>query len=115
MSLALKLNIRAKGENQLESLSAERPGVPGRKQAFVTARSRRVSDVGAELVLLDSVLVKPAEALREVPAQGDGEDVDEAEQSERVEQHHGVLQEGQGCEDNARRRHQHGDRQQTHL
>lgn len=56
-----------------------------------------MSHAGATLVLLDSVLVKPAETLREVPAQGDGEDVDEAEQSERVQQHHGVLQEGQSC------------------
>lgn len=56
-----------------------------------------MSHAGATLVLLDSVLVKPAETLCEVPAQGDGEDVDEAEQSERVQQHHSVLQEGQSC------------------
>lgn len=69
-----------------------------------------MSDVRAKLVLLDSVLVKPAETLCEVPAQRDGEDVDEAEQSEGVEQHHGVLQEGQSCVDNTRRIHQHSDR-----
>lgn len=44
---------------------------------------------------LDPVLVKPAEAFGEVPAQRDGEDVEEGEQSEGVEQHHRVLQEGQ--------------------
>lgn len=45
-------------------------------------------------VLLHSVLVKPAEALGKVPAQGDGENVEEDEQSEGVEQRHRVLQEG---------------------
>lgn len=55
--------------------------------------------MGAQLVLLDSVLVKPAESLREVPAQRDGEDVDEGEQSEGVQQNHCVLQEGQSCVD----------------
>lgn len=54
---------------------------------------------GADPVLLDSVLVKPAETLCEVPAQRDGEDVDEAEKSEGVEQNHRVLQEGQSCVD----------------
>lgn len=45
--------------------------------------------------LLDSVLVKPAEALGKVPAQRDREDVEEDEQSEGVEQRRRVLQEGQ--------------------
>lgn len=45
----------------------------------------------AEPALLDSVLVKPAETLRKVPAQADGEDVHEDEQSEGVEQRHRVL------------------------
>lgn len=58
------------------------------------AWSQLVSNFREKLVLLDAVLVKPAETLSEVPAQRDGEDVDEAEQSEGVEQHHGVLQEG---------------------
>lgn len=44
--------------------------------------------------LLHSVLIEPAEAFSEVPAQCDGENVDESEQSERVEQNHRVLQEG---------------------
>lgn len=45
----------------------------------------------AEPALLDSVLVKPAETLRKVPAQADGEDVHEDKQSEGVEQRHCVL------------------------
>ncbi len=53
-----------------------------------------MSNVRAKLVLLDSVLVKPAETPREIPSQRDGKDVNEAEQSEGVEQHHSVLQEG---------------------
>lgn len=55
--------------------------------------SRLVSNLRDRAVLLDSELVKPAEALSEVPAQRDGEDINEYEQSERVEQHHRVLQE----------------------
>lgn len=54
-----------------------------------------MSDPEHQLLLLDSVLVEPAQALGEVPAQGDGEDVEEGEQSEGVEQHHRALQEGQ--------------------
>lgn len=46
-------------------------------------------------LLLDSVLVEPAETSREVPAQRDGQDVDEAQQSEGVQQHHRVGQEGE--------------------
>lgn len=53
-----------------------------------------MSDIRDKRVLLDSVLVKPAEASSEVPAQTDGEDIDEAEQGEGVEQHYCVLQEG---------------------
>lgn len=52
-----------------------------------------------KLRLLDSVLIEPAEALGEVPAQRHGQDVDQAEQSEGVEQHGRVRQEGQSCED----------------
>lgn len=59
-----------------------------------------MSNIRDKPLLLDSVFVKPAESLREVPAQTDGEDVDESEQSEGVEQHHCVLQEGQSCVDN---------------
>lgn len=53
-----------------------------------------MSNLRDKLVLLDSLLVKPAEASGEVPPQRDGEDIEEAEQSEGVEQHHRVLQEG---------------------
>ncbi len=52
-----------------------------------------MSDLRDKLVLLDSVFVKPAETLSEVPAQRDRENINEAEQSEGVEQHHSVLQE----------------------
>lgn len=53
-----------------------------------------MSDFRDKPLLLDSVLVKPAEALSEIPAQRDGKDVDEDEEGEGVEQHHCVLQEG---------------------
>lgn len=53
-----------------------------------------------ELVLLNSVLVKPAETLCEVPAQGDGEDIDEAKKGKWVKQHNSVCEERQRCEDN---------------
>lgn len=65
-----------------------------RKQVLTRPGGDCVSSFRVKLVLLDSGFVKPAEALGEVPAQGDGEDIDEAEQSEGVEQHHCVLQEG---------------------
>lgn len=42
-----------------------------------SAFSQLVSKLRNKLVLLDSVLVKPAEGLSEVPAQRDGEDIDE--------------------------------------
>lgn len=54
----------------------------------------------SEPVLLDPVLVKPAESLCEIPAQGDREDIDEAKESKRVKQHDSVCQERQSCEDN---------------
>lgn len=66
----------------------------GNPKMWVGLEPTSVPTLRGKLVLLDSVLVKPAQTLGEVPAQRDGEDVDEAEQSERVEQHHGVLQEG---------------------
>lgn len=75
---------------EMDLLSARRE----LKRDFETAWSQLVSNLRDKLVLLDAVLVKPAETLSEVPAQRDGEDVDEAEQSEGVEQHHCVLQEG---------------------
>lgn len=53
-----------------------------------------MSKLKGKPVLLDSVLVKRAETPSEVPTQRYGEDVEEAKQSEGVEQHHGVLQEG---------------------
>lgn len=59
-----------------------------------------MSNAWSEPVLLDSVLVKPAETLCEIPAQGDGEDIDEAKESKRVKQHNSVCQERQSCEDN---------------
>lgn len=61
---------------------------------FGSSGSQPASNLRDKLVLLDSVLVKPAETLSEVPAQRDREDIDEAEQSEGVEQHYCVLQEG---------------------
>lgn len=54
------------------------------------------------VLLLDSVLVKQAESSREVPAQREGEDVDEDERSEGVEQHHRVGQEGKSCQNKRR-------------
>lgn len=54
--------------------------------------------VQPKLLLLDSVLIKPAETPSEVPAQRDGEDVEESEQSEGVEEDRRVRQEGQSCE-----------------
>lgn len=52
-----------------------------------------MSNAWSEQFLLDSVLVKPAETLCEIPAQGDGEDIDEAKNSKRVKQHNSVCQE----------------------
>lgn len=54
-----------------------------------------MSNGWSEPVLLHSVLVKPAETLCEIPAQGDGEDIDEAKKTERVKQHNSVCQERQ--------------------
>lgn len=51
--------------------------------------------LSASVSLLHPVLIEPAEAFSEVPAQCDGEDIEESEQSERVEQNHCVLQEGE--------------------
>lgn len=59
-----------------------------------------MSNAWSEPVLLDSVLVKPAERLCEIPAQGDGQDIDESKESKRVKQHNSVCQERQSCEDN---------------
>lgn len=56
-----------------------------------------MSNAWSELVLLDSVLVKPAQTLREVPAQRHRENIDEAQKSKRVEQHNSVCQERQSC------------------
>lgn len=64
------------------------------KTDFASACSQLVSNLRGKPVLHDSVLVKRAETPSEVPAQRYGEDVEEAEQSKGVEQHHGVLQEG---------------------
>lgn len=47
-----------------------------RASDFVSAWSQLVSNLTDKLVLLDSVLVKPAETPGEVPAQGHGKDVD---------------------------------------
>lgn len=58
-----------------------------------------MSNAWSEPVLLDSVLVKPAETLCEIPAQGDGEDIDEAKESKRVKQHNSVCEERQSCKD----------------
>lgn len=58
-----------------------------------------MSNAWSEPVLLDSVLVKPAETLCEIPAQGDGEDIDEAKESKRIKQHNSVCQERQSCKD----------------
>ena len=53
-----------------------------------------VSNLKGELLLLNSILVKPAKTLCEIPAQRDRQDVDEAEERKGVEQHHSVRQEG---------------------
>lgn len=61
------------------------------------SESRRIhteSAVKCVCPLLHSVLIEPAEAFSEVPAQCDGENVEESEQSEGVEQNHCVLQKG---------------------
>lgn len=87
----LQLNIRTKQKKQLKADSfVNTLKVPLEPPSVQTQRVKPV--------LLDSVFVKPAEALGEIPAQRDGEDVDEAEESEGVEQHCSVLQEGQSCE-----------------
>lgn len=52
-----------------------------------------MSNAWSEQVLLDSVLVKPAQAPREIPPQGDRDDIDESKKSKRVKQHNGVCQE----------------------
>lgn len=48
--------------------------------------------LSASVSLLHSVLIEPAETFSEVPAQCDGENVEEPEQSKRIEKNHGVLQ-----------------------
>lgn len=68
-----------------------------------------VSNTWVKLVqgLLDSVLVKPAQTLGEVPAQQHRQEIDEAKKSKGVEQHHSVRQERQSCGDNTRQIYQH--------
>lgn len=93
------VNIRAK-QKRLNQLSVNQPRVPvyWESTRSQVPLNRMLTDsswrwICCFVALLDSVLVKPAETLSEVPAQRDREDVDEAEQSKGVEQHHCVFQE----------------------
>ncbi|KAF3857174.1 hypothetical protein F7725_009033, partial [Dissostichus mawsoni] len=93
-SSELRIHTRARQKINREWSSSSLDSSPSHRLEEAGDSFVCVSRLRDKRPLLHPVLVEPAEALCEVPAQRQGEDVDDDEQSEGVQQRHRVLQEG---------------------